>query len=121
MAYFVKLELNSKVIEVHVVSNEVLKNENGIEQEALGIEFLTKRSNYPFWKQTSYNGGFRKNYAGIGYTYDYDRDAFIPPKFYNSWILNESTCLWEAPTPYPSEGEGYAWDEDNLEWIAPEE
>jgi len=117
MAHFAKLELNSRVLEVHVVSNEVLKDENGIEQEALGIEFLAKLFDYPFWKQTSYNGSFRKNYAGIGYTYDYDRDAFISPKLYNSWILNESTCLWEAPTPYPSGGESYTWDEDSLKWI----
>jgi len=97
MAHFVKLELNSKVIEVHVVSNEVLKDENGIEQEALGVEFLTKRSNYPFWKQTSYNGSFRKNYAGIGYTYDYDRDAFIPPKpLDGDYILDEDTCTWKS-------------------------
>jgi len=98
MAHFAKLELNARVLEVHVVSNEVLQDENGIEQEALGIEFLAKFSNYPFWKQTSYNGSIRKNYAGIGYTYDYDRDAFIPPKpLDGNWVLDEDTCTWIVP------------------------
>ena len=80
------------------------------------------------WIQTSYNtkggvhtlGGtpLRKNYAGIGYTYDYNRDAFIPPKPYNSWSLNETSCLWESPTPYPTEtnGQKYGWNEDTLTW-----
>ena len=95
MAHFVKLELNARVLEVHVVSNEVLKDKDGIEQEALGIEFLTKLFNYPFWKQTSYNGNFRKNYAGIGDTYDYDRDAFIPSKPSGDWVLDEDTCTWK--------------------------
>ena len=98
MSYFAKLELNARVIAVHTVSNEILKDEDGIEQEALGIEFLTKRSNYPFWKQTSYNDSIRKNYAGIGYTYDYDRDAFIPPKpLDGNWVLDEDTCTWIVP------------------------
>lgn len=78
------------------------------------------------WIQTSYNtyggqhknGGtpLRKNYAGIGYTYDSGRDAFVPPKPFNSWSLNEDTCLWEAPTPYPTDGKIYAWNEDTLSW-----
>ena len=77
------------------------------------------------WIQTSYNthGGqhpegrpLRKNYAGIGYTYDSERDAFIPPKPYNSWILNETTCLWEAPVPYPTDDSIYHWNEDNQRW-----
>lgn len=78
-------------------------------------------------KRTSYNtrGGqhlngetpFRKNYAGIGYTYDYARDAFIPPKPYNSWALNSNTCLWEAPVAYPNDGNLYTWDEENQTWV----
>jgi len=95
MASFAKIELNLKVIGVVSVHNNELLDDNGIEQEALGIEFLTKHSNYPFWKQTSYNGSFRKNYAGIGYTYDYDRDAFIPPKPSGDWVLDEATCIWK--------------------------
>jgi len=112
MASFAKIGLNSKVIEVVSVNNEVLKDSNGIEQEINGIDFLTKLTGWAIWKQTSYNtkGGvhssgkipLRKNFAGIGYTYDEDRDAFIPKKPYNSWILNEQTCLWEVPVPMPS-------------------
>ena len=67
-------------------------------------------------KRTSYNGNFRKNYAGIGYTYDAARDAFIPPKDFNSWILNEDTCYWEPPTPKPTDGQAWYWDEDTLSW-----
>ena len=69
------------------------------------------------WVQTSYNGNIRKNFAGIGYTYDEDRDAFIPPKPFDSWTLNETTCRWQAPVPYPQDGRIYRWDEDSLTWI----
>jgi hypothetical protein len=126
MASFAKIGLNSKVIEVLSVNNEVLKDSNGIEQEAIGIDFLTKLTGYPVWKQTSYNthggvhssGGtpLRKNHAGIGYTYDEDRDAFIPKKPYNSWILNEQTCNWEAPVARPTDGQRYNWNESTKSW-----
>jgi len=126
MASFAKIGLNSKVIEVLSVNNEVLKDSNGIEQEAIGIDFLTKLTGYPLWKQTSYNthvgihnnGGtpFRKNHAGIGYIYDEDRDAFIPKKPYNSWILNEDTCLWNAPVVKPNDENEYTWNEETLSW-----
>jgi hypothetical protein len=129
MASFAKIGLNNKVIEVLSVVNEVLHDANGIEQESIGIDFLTKLTGYPVWKQTSYNthGGvhnnngtpFRKNHAGIGYTYDEDRDAFIPPKPFNSWILNEDTCNWESPIPLPSDAsidKRYKWNEQNQSW-----
>ena len=126
MASFAKIGLNSKVIEVLSVNNEVLKDSNGIEQEINGIDFLTKLTGWAIWKQTSYNtvggvhtkGGvpFRKNHAGIGYTYDEDRDAFIPKKPYNSWILNQQTCNWEAPVAKPNDGKKYNWNETNLTW-----
>jgi len=126
MASFAKIGLNSKVIEVLSVHNNELKDSNGVEQESIGIDFLTKLTGYPIWKQTSYNthGGvhnnngqpLRKNHAGIGYTYDEDRDAFIPPKTFNSWILNEDTCLWESPVVYPKDGEQYTWNELTLSW-----
>jgi hypothetical protein len=117
MAHFAKLE-NNIVITIHSVVNEVIKDSNGVEQEAIGIEFLKTLHNEPnaIWKQTSYNGNFRKNYAGIGYTYDETRDAFISPKPYNSWILNENTCLWEAPVAYPTDGQRYSWNEENQNW-----
>jgi hypothetical protein len=70
------------------------------------------------WVKTSYNATIRKNFAGIGFTYDAELDAFIPPQPYASWILDEETCRWEAPTPYPTDGEVYAWDEDVQDWVA---
>ena len=126
MASFAKIGLNGKVIEVLSVVNEVLHDSNGIEQESIGIDFLTKLTGYPIWKQTSYNthggvhssGGIplRKNHAGIGYTYDEDRDAFISPKPFNSWVLNEYTCLWEAPIVKPNDENMYYWNESTLTW-----
>jgi hypothetical protein len=116
MASFAKIGLNSKVIEVVSVNNEVLKDSNGVEQEQLGIDFLTNIYGWAIWKQTSYNNNIRKNFAGIGYTYDEDRDAFIPKKPYNSWILNEQTCNWEAPVARPQDGNEYSWNETNLNW-----
>jgi len=126
MASFAKIGLNNKVIEVHSLHNDVLKDANGVEQEVNGIDFLTKLTGWAVWKQTSYNtsggvhklGGtpLRKNHAGIGYTYDEDRDAFIPKKPYNSWILNEDTCLWEAPVARPNDDKFYEWNESTKSW-----
>jgi len=144
MAHFAKLGINSKVIGVEVVADADTSDSNGQEDEAVGIQFLTNIHGWPLWKKTSYNtkGGkhydadgnesadqtkaFRKNYAGIGYTYDEDRDAFYAPKPYSSWILNETTCYWEAPVAYPSVTEygdpakiySISWDEENLRWTA---
>jgi len=131
MASFAKL--NNNIVErVESVVNELLKDSNGIEQEQLGINFLKTLYNEPnaIWKQTSYNtiagihklGGtpFRKNFAGIGYTYDSQRDAFISPKPFNSWILNETTCLWDAPISMPNDASidrRYTWNEQTLNWI----
>jgi hypothetical protein len=126
MASFAKIGLNNKVIEVLSVNNNELKDSNGVEQEVNGIDFLTKLTGWAIWKQTSYNTTanthsnngtpFRKNFAGIGYTYDETRDAFIPPKPFNSWILNEDTCLWNSPVAYPTDGEQYTWNELTLSW-----
>jgi hypothetical protein len=116
MASFAKIGLNNKVIEVQSVVNEVLHDSNGVEQENIGIDFLTKLTGWAIWKQTSYNNNIRKNYAGIGMTYDEDKDAFIPKKPYNSWILNETTCLWEAPVAYPTDGQRYNWNEETTSW-----
>jgi hypothetical protein len=126
MASFAKIGLNNKVIAVVSVVNDVLKDSNGVEREELGIQFLNEIYKWPIWKQTSYNtiggvhnnGGtpFRKNHAGIGYTYDAQRDAFIAPKPYNSWILNETTCLWNAPVAMPINNNKYIWNESTLTW-----
>jgi len=96
MAHFAKIGLNSKVIATIALHNNVLLDSNNVEQEVIGITFLTNLTGWSIWKQTSYNNNIRKNYAGIGYTYDEDRDAFIPPKpSGDGWVLNEETCLWE--------------------------
>jgi hypothetical protein len=133
MASFAKIGLNGKVIEVQSVVNQVLHDSNGVEQENIGIDFLTKLTGWSIWKQTSFNtvggvhklGGtpLRKNFAGIGFTYDEDRDAFIPPRPYPSWTLNETTCLWEAPVSKPEltqeqidNNNYYRWNEDNQTW-----
>jgi len=134
MASFAKIENNIVTTVVSVV-NEVLKDSNGIEQEQLGINFLKTLYNEPntIWKQTSYNtnggihllGGtpFRKNYAGIGFTYDETKDAFIAPKPFNSWILNEDTCLWNSPIVVPKltqeqkdNNQYYKWNEEIQNW-----
>ena len=114
MAHFSKIGLNNKVIEVITVNNDILLDADGLEQEILGIDFLTKLTGWAIWKQTSYNKNFRKNFAGIGYTYDEDRDAFIPPKPYNSWSLDEDTCTWQPPTARPSGL--HEWNETNQTW-----
>ena len=128
MASFAKLNLENIVITVESVVNEVIKDSNGVEQEQLGIDFLRTLYNEPnaIWKQTSYNthGGVhssggtpsRKNHAGIGYTYDETRDAFIAPKPYNSWVLNEQTCNWDAPVAKPNDGLIYVWNEQIQNW-----
>jgi|TARA_R110002074_G_scaffold209_4_gene865 hypothetical protein len=116
MASFAKIGLNNKVIEVLSVHNNELLDSNGVEQENIGIDFLTKLTGWAIWKQTSYNNNIRKNHAGIGYTYDEDRDAFIPIKPYNSWVLNETTCLWEAPVVKPEDGQKYNWNEETTSW-----
>jgi len=126
MASFAKIGLNSKVMEVHSVHNNELKDSNGVEQEVNGIDFLTKLTGWAVWKQTSYNtrggvhklGGtpLRKNHAGIGFTYDEDRDAFIPKQPYQSWTLNETTCQWEAPSAMPDDDKRYLWNEETTSW-----
>ena len=109
MAHYAFLDSNNIVTEVIVGKDE---GEGGIDWEQHYGDFRGQTC-----KRTSYNGNIRKNYAGIGYTYDSGRDAFIPPKPYASWILNETTCLWDAPTPMPTNGKFCAWDEPTTSWI----
>lgn len=127
MAYFAKLGTGNIVEQVISINNSVITDNNGIEQEQLGIDFINNLYNTnDNWKQTSYNtnggihslGGvpFRKNYAGIGYIYDSNRNAFIPPKPFNSWVLNESSCQWEAPIARPQDDNNYKWNESTLTW-----
>ena len=116
MAHFVRLDQNSIVVQGIVVHNNELID-NGVESEAKGIAFCQSLFPDTTWVQTSYNGRIRKNYAGIGYSYDSIRDAFIPPSPFPSFILNEDTCLWEPPVPYPTDGERYLWNEEEIEWV----
>jgi hypothetical protein len=117
MAHFAKLGIGNIVEQVIVVHNSVITDENGIEQEKLGVDFINKLYNTrDVWKQTSYNNNIRKNFAGKGYQYDQTRDAFIPPKPFNSWILNEDTCQWQSPIPYPNDGNSYSWNEQSQTW-----
>lgn len=117
MAHFAKIGLNNTVTEVLVVANRETMDAQGNEQESIGIEFLKTLTGHETWVQTSYNGNIRKNYAGIGYTYDSQRDAFIPPQPYPSWTLVEETCNWTAPVVYPTDGKRYQWDEATTNWI----
>lgn len=118
MANFAKLNDQNIVIDVNAVANAVIDDLPFPESEPLGVAFLTDWSGgYTNWKQTSYNANFRKNLAGIGYTYDAVLDAFIAPKPYPSWLLNTNTCQWVPPTPYPSDGNLYTWDEATQSWI----
>jgi hypothetical protein len=117
MAHFAKIGLNNIVTDVLVVANRETMDSQGNEQESIGVEFLKTLTGHETWVQTSYNGTIRKNYAGVGYTYDSQRDAFIPPKPFSSWLLNEDTCLWEAPVPYPTDSKYYFWDETILNWV----
>ena len=122
MAHFCKLGVGNIVEQIVVVSNDVATSEQA------GVEFLHNlyKNDRVVWKQTSYNtsggqhklGGtpLRKNYAGIGFTYDKDKDVFIPPKEYPSWTLNETTCLWEPPVAYPTDDKEYFWNEENQTW-----
>lgn len=111
MAHFAKLGKGNIVLTVEVVSNDIATTEQA------GIDFLNNLYNSrDVWVQTSYNGNIRKNYAGVGYTYDQTRDAFIAPKPFNSWILNETTCQWEAPVALPDTENRYNWNEETTTW-----
>ena len=115
MAHFAKIEDNL-VTQVIVVDNSDILDESNNESEALGVKICQDLLGGT-WVQTSYNGNIRKNYAGIGYTYDSSRDAFIDPSPYPSWVLNETTCKYEAPIAYPSDGKHYGWNEATTSWV----
>ena len=124
MAHFAKLGTGNIIEQVISINNSVITDANGIEQEKLGVDFINKLYNTrDVWKQTSYNGNIRKNFAGIGFKYDQTRDAFIAPKPYASWLLNETTCQWESPVVKPELTEEqinnksyYNWNEETTSW-----
>jgi hypothetical protein len=115
MSHFAELDANNVVLRVVVVANKDTSDANGVEKEHIGAAYLEKLLGGT-WKQTSYNGKIRKNYAGVGYTYRADIDAFVAPKPYPSWVLDES-AQWQAPVPMPDDGEMYSWDEDAQSWV----
>ena len=125
MAHFAQLDENNVVTQVIVVDNKDTSDANGVEKEHIGAAFC-ERLLGGTWKQTSYNGNLRKNYAGIGYTFNAGIDAFVPPKPYNSWVLNEITAQWEAPVDMPEDaGTGeppkrYRWDEETTNRVEAE-
>jgi len=115
MAHFAQLDENNVVLQVIVVANSEIIDDNQEEQESLGLSFCSELLGGT-WKQTSYNGNIRKNFAGVGYTYDTELDAFIPPQPYLSWVLVNLTCQWEPPVPMPADGAMYRWDENTISW-----
>ena len=122
MAHFAKINSDNIVTEVIVINNDVIKDSDGTEQESLGVAFCTQIYGIGTYKQTSYNSNMRKNMATVGSTYDTTRDAFIRPKIYPSWVLDEATCRWKPPIDHPSDSEAiggnvlYQWDESFTNW-----
>lgn len=116
MAHYAQLDSNNVVTQVIVIDNKDTADANGVEKEYIGAAFC-ERLFGGTWKQTSYNGNIRKNYAGIGYTFDSTRDAFIPPKPFASWVLVEETCQWKAPVDMPTDDKKYSWNEETTSWI----
>jgi hypothetical protein len=115
MAHFAKIDENNVVTQVVVVDNKDTADASGVEKEHIGAAYLESLLGGT-WKQTSYHGNIRKNYAGVGYTYDADIDAFVPPKPYPSWVLDEN-AQWQAPVPMPDDGKMYSWDEETQSWV----
>jgi hypothetical protein len=117
MAHFAELDDNNIVKQVIVISNSILINKDGQEDEQLGITFCKNLlGENTRWVQTSYNNNFRVRFAGVGCYYDVEKDAFIPPQPFPSWILNQDTYRWEAPFPLPTDDKDYRWNESNLTW-----
>ena len=115
MGHYAKIDENNVVTQVVVVDNKDMADASGVEKEHIGAAHLEKILGGT-WKQTSYNGNIRKNYAGIGYTYRADIDAFVPPKPFASWLLN-ANAQWEAPVAMPTDGKMYSWDEEAVNWV----
>lgn len=116
MAHFAKLDSNCIVIEIIVIDNEVLLGLEFPHSEPVGQTYIAELGIQGKWLQTSYNGNFRKTYAGLGYTYNFRLDAFISPKPYNSWTLNKTTAQWQAPVARPDDDKVYFWDEKFKIW-----
>jgi hypothetical protein len=120
MAHFAQLNENNLVTQVIVVANQDTADQDGVENEAIGSQFCNNLLGGK-WVQTSYNAKIRKNYAGVGYKYDSELDAFIPPQPFNSWILDTEKAQWKAPVDYPTEEGRFVWNEETLTWDATNE
>lgn len=116
MAHFAELDANNVVLRVIVVGNADTSDANGVEKEHIGAAFC-ERLLGGTWKKTSYNGNIRRRYAGIGFVYNETLDAFIPPKPYPSWVLDNATADWKAPVPLPDDGKTYDWNESTTSWV----
>ncbi len=116
MAHFAEIDALQRVIRVLVVDDVDTQDTEGNEVDSIGMKYLNKAFGGT-WLRTSYNNNFRKNYAARGYTYDQNRDAFIEPKPYPSWLLDEDTCQWKSPVPYPDFDKHYSWNEPTTSWI----
>jgi hypothetical protein len=115
MAHYAQIDENNIVTQVIVIDNKDTADANGVEKEYIGAAFC-ERLFGGTWKQTSYNGNIRKNYAGIGYSYNADIDAFVAPKPYASWTL-DANAQWQAPTAMPTDGKMYSWNEETQTWV----
>ena len=116
MAHFAEIGLNNTVTRVIVVNDNECKDQFGNESETIGAKFCYDLFG-GVWLQTSYNGNMRKNFASIGFTYDSTRNAFVPPKPFESWVLDEETCSWKSIIPMPTDGKMYSWDESTTSWV----
>lgn len=116
MAHFAQINEENIVTQIVVVADKDTSDKDGVENESIGALFCTNLFG-GYWKQTSYNGKIRKNYAGIGYKYDENKDAFIPPQPFTSWVLNETTFQWESPIPCPGSPNNYVWNEETTSWV----
>jgi hypothetical protein len=117
MAHFARLNENNEVVHVHVVNNSDVRNLEFPDSETVGQEYLSSIHGNHVWKQTSYNSNFRKQYAGVGYTFDEMNDVFVAPQPFPSWTLDENFD-WQPPVPYPDDENTYVWDEDSLSWVS---
>lgn len=117
MIHFAQIGLNSKVISVVAIQNDIITDADGNEREDLGIDYLANLSGWHIWKRTWKDGSQRKRFAGKGYIYDEDNDVFMPPKPFTSWLIDTTTYNWKAPVEYPTDGEYYVWNDTNQSWI----
>ena len=117
MAYFAQIGLNNKVISVTKIDDSIITDDANIEREDLGVDYLQQLTGWHIWKRTWKDGSQRYNFAGKGFTWDDDAEAFIPPKIFDNFILDTNTYKWIPPIPYPTDGEHYVWDDKTNQWV----